>query len=225
MAKERTAKGNTTARRVGYELIERDHVGGHPIYSMLAELVREHHDELRGARFAIAWNLTWQPDADGRTKIGMCKRASDLDRELAAFDFVILLRRAFWKDERVSDVQRRALLDHELCHAARATTKGGDPATDERGRPVWRIRKHDIEEFSEIVDRHGMWSRDLENLADAFRKNGVGPFVHCDRCALSPGWIDVADAGGAARKDRCECWRSWAERREDYRREVTRASA
>ncbi len=218
MAREKAAKGNTRARSVGYELIERDHVGGHPVYAMLAELVREHHEELRSARFAIAWNLTWQPDADGRTKIGMCKRASDLDRELAAFDFVILLRKAFWKDDRVSDAQRRALLDHELCHATRATTRGGDPAVDDRGRPVWRLRKHDIEEFSEVVDRHGMWSRDLENLADALRKNGVGPFVHCDRCALTPGWVDVLDAG-VTRKDRCECWRAWAERREEYRRE------
>jgi hypothetical protein len=224
MAKEKAPKGNTTARRVGYELIERDHVGGHPVYAMLAELVRDHHEDLRPARFAIAWNLTWQPDADGRTKIGMAKRASDLDRELAAFDFVILLRRAFWKDDRVTDEQRRALLDHELCHCARATTKGGDPAVDERGRPVWRIRKHDIEEFSEVVDRHGMWSRDLENLAAALRKNGVGPFVHCDRCALTPGWIDVLDAGGVSRKDRCECWKAWAERREEYRADQ-RASA
>ncbi len=219
MAKDKPAKGNTRARRVGYELIERDHVGGHPVYAMLAELIRDHHEELKPARFAIAWNLTWQPDADGRTKIGMCKRASDLDRELAAFDFVILLRRAFWKDDRVTDAQRRALLDHELEHAARAETKNGEPAVDERGRPVWRIRKHDIEEFSAIVDRHGMWSRDLENLADALRKNGVGPFVHCDRCALTPGWIDTIDEKGANRKDRCECWRAWAERREEYRRE------
>ena len=62
-------KGNTRARRVGYELIPRDHVESHPVYSLMGELVREHHEHLRDARIVAAWNLTWQPDADGRVNI------------------------------------------------------------------------------------------------------------------------------------------------------------
>ena len=217
-------KGNTTARRIGYELIKRDHVEGHPVYALLDELVRDHHDHLAPARIALAWALSWQPDADGRVKIGACMKANDLARELAPFDFVILLRRAFWKDERVTDDQRRALLDHELCHAARATTKSGEDAVDERGRPVWRIRKHDIEEFSEIIERHGMYSHDLENIAAALRRAGVGPFVHCDACTLNPGWITVTAADAAPRLERCSCWLAWMERRRDYTADA-RASA
>lgn len=221
MAKK--AKGNTRARRVGYELIKRDHVEGHPIYTLVDELVREHHDHLRDARIVLAWNLTWQPDADGRVKIAACMRANDLARELAPWDFVILLRRSTWKDERFLDEHRRALMDHALCYGARATTTGGDEAVDERGRPVWRTRKPDIVEFSEVIERHGIYSRDVERIADALRKQGAGPFVHCDRCALTPGWVDVL-LDGVTRKDRCECWRAWHERREEYAGEK-RASA
>ncbi len=211
-------RGNTRARAVGYELINRDHVEGYPIFALLDELIHDHHDHLRDARIAIAWNLTWQPDADGRVKLAACMRASDLARELAPFDFVILLRKAFWKDERAKDEHRRALMDHALCYAARAADKAGDDAVDVRGRAVWRTRKPDIVEFSEVIERHGIYSRDVERIADALRKAGVGPFVHCDRCTLTPGWVDVLE-GGVTRKDRCECWRAWAERREEYRRE------
>lgn len=211
-------KGNTRARRVGYELIKRDHVEGHPIYALLDELVHSHHDHLRDARIVLAWNLTWQADADGRVRLIACTRASDLARELAPWDFVILLRRATWKDERFADEHRRALMDHALCYAARATDKAGDEAVDERGRAVWRTRKPDIVEFSDVIERHGIYSRDVERIADALRKQGVGPFVHCDRCSLTPGWIDVID-NGVTRKDRCECWKAWAERREAYRQE------
>jgi hypothetical protein len=215
--------GNTRARRVGYELIKRDHVEGHPIYSLLDEIVHEHHEDLREARIVLAWNLTWQADADGRVKLAACARASDLARELAPFDFVILLRKSTWKDERFTDEHRRALMDHALCHGARAYDKSENAAVDERGRPVWRTRKPDIVEFSEVIERHGIYSRDLERIADALRKQGVGPFVHCDHCALTPGWIDVL-VGGVTRKDRCECWKAWTERRQEYKADQ-RASA
>src|SRR5438045_8903168 len=86
-------KGNTRARRVGYELIPRDHVESHPVYSLMGELVREHHEHLRDARIVAARNLTWQPDADGRAKRVACVRASDLAREPAPWASVRLLRR------------------------------------------------------------------------------------------------------------------------------------
>lgn len=224
MATKAGKRGDTRARRVGYELIDRDHVAGHPVYAIMNELIREHHPDLRDARIVVAWNLTWQPDADGRVKLAMCARANDLARELAPWDFVILLRKSTWKDEGFTDEHRAALMDHALSYAARAYDKGENKAVDERGRPVWRTRKPDIVEFSEVIERHGIHSRDLEKIADALRKQGVGPFVHCDRCALSPGWVDVLDAG-VSKKARCECWIAWTERRNEYQAERARAAS
>ena len=65
-----------------------------------------------------------------------------------------------------------ALIDHEMCHAAPVVNKEGKHKKDERDRYVWRMRDHDIEEFHEIVKRHGIWKRDLEIFAEALLKKG-----------------------------------------------------
>lgn len=201
---------------VNYELIDRDGDTGRPMYRMLAELIGAHHDELAQARIALAWNSAWKHDVDGRVTLGKCKKASDLDRELAAFDFVILLRRAFWASPSVSDQQRRALLDHELMHAAVKFDDRGEPVEDERGRRVYRIRRHDIEEFSVIVERYGLWTSDLEQFALALQRASLDPFEPCEQCRHeAPGWKRV-DAGGTIRLARCECYVQWTETRQAW---------
>lgn len=154
----------------------------HPIYALLTEIISAAHEDLASAKIALAWCTSWVPDADGHVTIGKCKRASDLDRELADFDFIILLRRSFWLDDRVTDGQRRALLDHELCHAGVRLDAHGDPAKDDRGRIIYRTRKHDIEEFTDIVARHGTYKADLEAFAKALVLRGVPEFTPCDLC-------------------------------------------
>jgi len=61
--------------------------------------------------------------------------------------------------------QMAALLGHELCHCDVARDKHGEAKEDERGRPIWRIRRHDIEEFDDVVDRHGCWESEIEHFA------------------------------------------------------------
>lgn len=175
-------------KTVSYELIPRDSVIGAPMYTLLDWIVKAHHEDLEYARIALAWCTSWKPDVDGRLTLGRCKRASDLDRELADYDFVILLLRGFWRDERVTetDHQRRALLDHELTHATLKLDANGEPVDDERGRRVYRIRKHDIEEFAAIVERYGTYKTDIENFAAALRRSGYPAFQPCDRCVDLP---------------------------------------
>lgn len=104
--------------------------------------------------------------------LGKCIKASDLQRELVAYDFVILLNKEVWESPEFTEEKKRALVDHELCHAAPAEDKDtGEQKTDEKGRPVWRIRKHDIEEFRCIVERHGRYKSDLEAFAEALLKS------------------------------------------------------
>ncbi len=167
----RRRRGERRAKRVSYELIARDGIVGTPMYQLLDELVRKHHEDLRDARIALAWCSSWKADVDGRITLGKCKKASDLDREVAAFDFVILLSKSFWQDTFVTALQRCALLDHELTHAAVAHGKDGDALYDERGRRVYRMRKHDLEEFSAIVARYGCYKRDIEQFADSLTRS------------------------------------------------------
>lgn len=145
------------------------------LHALLREIVDEHHEELCDARIALAWNFSWKTDVDGRLILGKCKKASDLDRELAPYDFVIILNEDFWRNPVVTDAQRRVLLDHELCHACRALDDELEPVIDVRGRPVFRIRKHDIEEFTDIVQRHGIYLHDLERFAKALEATKATP--------------------------------------------------
>ncbi len=208
MKKSRQAK----PKQVAYELIDPTSVAGHPMYVLLNTLVSTHHGEIAGARIALAWCTSWNPDADGRVTLGKCRRASELDRELAAFDFIILLRRSFWLDQRVTDAQRAALLDHELCHAAVKHGNDGEPARDSRDRVIYRTRKHDIEEFSQIVERHGLWTSDLERFYASLLKHRE-PFKACEHCAENPGWISGVDGEGVPRLSRCACWIRWSDHR------------
>ena len=100
---------------------------------------------------------------------------SDLHRELADWDFVILLNQEVWRDQDFTEEKKSALMDHELCHAARSFDSEGNEQRDERGRAVWRTRKHDIEEFQEIVKRHGCYKKDLERFADELLKRRAAP--------------------------------------------------
>ncbi|HYM24945.1 MAG TPA: putative metallopeptidase [Vicinamibacterales bacterium] len=137
------------------------------MYELLDALIEEHHDDLREAKIKLAWNTSWQPDVDGRVVLGKCILRRDLDRELADVDAVIAIHEKFWTHDTTTPQMRRALLDHELCHLMPRLDGAGEQMQDERGRKVWRMRKHDIEEFSEIVERHGCYKRDLEQFQQA----------------------------------------------------------
>lgn len=208
-------------KRLAYELI-RDEPGsiGRQAYVMVRELVSSYRRDLVDARIALAWCTSWKPDPDGRVTIGKCRKASDLDRELMEFDFIILLSKSFWLDLDVTDEQRRALLDHELMHAAVKCSENGEPEEDAKGRIVYRIRKHDIEEFADTVKRHGIYRGDLDNFAAALRVAAMRGYTPCDDCKRegTPGWrqVLVPIPGEPGRQksamQRCSCFTNYLQR-------------
>jgi len=100
-------------------------------------------------------------------KLAEATRAGDLDRQLHGWDFIILLNREEWLGAEFSRAQMLSLVDHELCHCAARLDKYGEQVQDSEGRGSWRIRRHDVEEFVEVVRRHGLWKADLEQFARA----------------------------------------------------------
>ncbi len=87
-------------RKLNVRLIGRDEtaVKGNP-YAILDALIAANHPHLATAKIALAWHLGWKADADERIKLGQAQKASDLDRQLHGYDFVILLNRPVWNME------------------------------------------------------------------------------------------------------------------------------
>lgn len=163
-------------KKINFQLIPPS--GGHEAYKIMAELRAKYHEDIAAAKIALAWRTSLKPDVDGHLILGKCVKATDLNREVAPYDFVILLNREVWDDCDFNKTKKVALLDHELCHASIAVDKKtGEPKYDERGRNVWRVRKHDIEEFAAIVERHGCYKRDLEKFAEALLRKHETPVL------------------------------------------------
>ena len=53
----------------------------------------------------------------------------------------------------------------------------GEPKQDEQGRTVYRIRRHDIEEFQDVVARHGLYTGKLEEFAAAAINDAKRPIL------------------------------------------------
>ena len=140
-------------------------------YKLMAEVRKDYHPDIKEARIALAWRKEWKADKDGRLKLGMCVKASELQKELVEWDFVILINFEVWQSKEWTKEKKMALLDHELTHADESLDKNGEPKVDAKGRRTWRIRSHDVEEFSAIIERHGIWKRDLERFAEAIMKS------------------------------------------------------
>lgn len=157
------------------------------MYERLYSLLSRYHDDLEHARICLAWCTSWRLDLDGHIVLGRCKRASELDRELVEWDFVILLNREFWEHEDTTPQQRDALLDHELQHATvKCDPVTNEPMRNERGRIVYRLRKHDVEEFAVIPQRHGLWKRDIERFAQVCAAKLQNPKLPLDRTGDEP---------------------------------------
>ncbi len=159
-------------KKINFELI--DDLESEP-YKILQQM-RKHHRDIGEAAIALAWNKRLKPDKDGHLVLGKCVKVSDLQKEFAAYDFIILLNQETWNDSEFTEEKKRALIDHELCHAAPFEDEEG-VRYDERNRAVFRVRKHDIEEFRCIVERHGCYKRDLEAFAESLLKRRRTPLL------------------------------------------------
>ena len=128
------------------------------VIDMADDLIRQHHQSLLDARIGILFRDV-APVSNGKVTWGKASKVDAkwqplLKREL---DFIIWLAYDVWRTV-LDHKQRVALLDHELCHC---TMEDGEP----------KMRAHDIEEFSEIVERHGLWRNDLEQMYEAMQQS------------------------------------------------------
>lgn len=116
----------------------------------------------------------FRPEAaisDDKVIAGMCIRVDDRNRTVHDQDFIIEIAKDVW-DEAPSDEFRNALMDHELGHAGVRCDENGDVIYDEKtNRPKTYIKKHDIEEFEDVLERHGAYHKNLRSFLDAFARH------------------------------------------------------
>jgi hypothetical protein len=148
------------------------------VRAVARELITEHHPHLLAANILYVFTDQRRKRCD-RVRLGSAAKMNALQRFLASgFDgveegpnFIILIDSVLWAE--LTRDQRAALVDHELCHCAvfvngidDAGFKGWRRWTNEL-KPIdqwddWRfgMRGHDIEEFGEVLFRHGFWKPD-----------------------------------------------------------------
>lgn len=118
-----------------------------------ADLIDEVHPHLRTARILYLFTTQKTKKCEA-VVLGKAKKLSALQKFLSSgnqsvgdgYDFILQFDIFEWKE--LTEAQRRALVDHELCHCG-------------IGESGWKLRGHDIEEFRAVIERHGDWKRDV----------------------------------------------------------------
>ncbi len=67
-----------------------------------------------------------------------------------------------------------ALVEHECYHCAQAVDEFGVPRETPDGDPIWRMRPHDVEQFTRVGERYGARAAGLEEMLAALLR---GPTV------------------------------------------------
>lgn len=151
----------------------------HEARALAQPLIVEHHVHLVDANILYVFTDQKRKRCD-RVRLGSAAKLSSLQRFLASGldsvadgpDFIILIDSTLWVELRATE--RRALVDHELCHCA-LFVNNSRPAQWRRIQPNenpddfadrrWGMRGHDIEEFGEVLYRHGFWKPDAPERA------------------------------------------------------------
>jgi hypothetical protein len=80
-------------------------------------------------------------------------------------DFIVVIDVALWPK---AEVEREHLLYHALCHIEQRADQYGAPKFGEDGRPMLRMRPHDIERFATELGRYGSVIAGFEDEAGAY---------------------------------------------------------
>lgn len=150
----------------------------HEVRSIAQPLIAEHHPHLLEASILYVFTDQKRKRCD-RVRLGSAAKMNALQRFLGSGmdsvedgqDFIVLIDENYWAILG-SDAQR-ALVDHELCHCALFVKdtqerpprwRRFDPRLDTYDEAEheyrWGMRGHDIEEFGEVLHRHGFWKPD-----------------------------------------------------------------
>lgn len=146
------------------------------VIEIAQELIDEYHPELRDAYIGFLMRMD-RVQRKGMAVLGQASKVSPANRMFMHYHFIIWISGPEYMN--MTSIQRRALIDHELCHCEYDGTKETNQAS---------ILPHDVEEFDVILRRYGFWwpgAARTENMIQkrfaieeaAGRVSAVDPFV------------------------------------------------
>lgn len=136
-------------RRVAQRLIAADfpRLRGLRIEYVFAEKTPKRHG-------AEVWGLARKI---GSLSAFLAGALDDQDDGTAEEFFCVVISQPVWA--KLDDLQKEALVFHELCHFG--------VEEDENGDSKLSILPHDLEEFGSVVKRYGLWREDVRAFLDA----------------------------------------------------------
>ncbi len=130
--------------------------------AIASPLIAALHTHLVNAK--VAYLFREDMKRRGMVRLGVASKAGTKLVYLTGYDFVLDFNWSYWG--KLSPVQRIALVDHELTHCVRGPEGEG-----------WAVAAHDVEEFSSIVQRWGLWTPDLREFSKAAQRSQIDLFA------------------------------------------------
>ena len=153
-------KNETVARVVFIAEKDGKYKKADEVHKVAAKVIDKWHSELAEAKIVYLFKDVKEWESKGKVVLAKTSKAPEQWQYLTDFDFVIVVNKKYW--DVAPDEFREALIDHELCHIVKEE--------DVKGNPKWNVANHDVEEFSGVVLRHGLWKSDLERFMSAANK-------------------------------------------------------
>jgi len=143
--------------------------------AQMLKVMKKHHKELvKAAALVLCIFADAGMDAEDKPKRAVklhgvpcaatVRLKSAEDRVIGSPDAIIKIDKHIWAD--LPDIQRAALLDHELTHLVVEYDEHDEVAKDAANRPKLSMRLHDFEigVFTEVVERYGQDALDAQNV-------------------------------------------------------------
>lgn len=124
------------------------------VESIAGGLIPNYHPELATARIMYVF-VSEASKKNGKDVLGKAQKLSGFSEWALENDFVITVAQDKWQE--LTENQRTALVDHMLERCS------GEEDED-TGEMKWRIRDPDVQEFPNILHRHGAWNEDLQGF-------------------------------------------------------------
>ena len=137
------------------------------VISNAKKLIEEFHPWLFRANIAFVMKSDKKFKIKPYQKWANCSKIPQKFEAFLDYDFLIWIQEEIW--EKLSEDAKTALIDHELSHCG----------YNENDIPI--LIPHDFEEFSDVIQRHGLWRPSLVMMGEAVKGYVQPKLIRSDR--------------------------------------------